>query len=133
MYFWFSNLFPVTSGYLDLLGKSDSEKVSEVVDAYEHALLSRFPRARYLVGMEAATIYRALDKCPEWLADLIMGILFKRPLPACLSKKTNNMWTWLNLLGLTQVRLCNPPVIDDFPPYSIQPIALQILHILPMI
>ena len=65
-----------------------SDNVGDVVDAYEHALLGCFPRARYMVGKDAAIIYRWLEKLPEWLADLIFEKLINSPLPACLSGRT---------------------------------------------
>ena len=46
--------------------------VMEVVDAYEHALLGRFPRARYVVGYDITlTILRVLSLLPEWLSDWV--------------------------------------------------------------
>jgi len=42
--------------------------VDDVVQAYEHALLARHPRARYLVGKDAE--YKArLSAMPEWYSD----------------------------------------------------------------
>ena len=67
-----------------------SDNIGEVVDAYAHALLGRFPRARYMVGKDAAIFYRTLEKLPEWLADLILEKLTNSPLPACLSCRQKN-------------------------------------------
>ena len=40
----------------------------DVVHAYEHALLARYPRARYLVGKDA--VYKARwAAMPEWYSD----------------------------------------------------------------
>ena len=42
--------------------------LSDVVEVYEHALLARHPRARYLVGQDA--VYKArLAAMPEWYSD----------------------------------------------------------------
>lgn len=58
-----------------------------VVNAYEHALLARFPRVRYLVGKDAKYYYIPLQALPEWLSDWIFYKLeSKRPLPAALRK-----------------------------------------------
>ena len=50
-----------------------SERISDVVDAYEHALLGRFPRARYLVGKDAKLVWIPFNHwMPEWLGDLLL-------------------------------------------------------------
>ncbi len=63
-------------------------QVPEVVDAYVHALLGRYPRARYVVGKDAKYLWLVLQWVPEWLSD---WLLFKfdpnQPLPAALLKK----------------------------------------------
>jgi len=68
--------------------KLASRRITDVVDAYQHALLGRYPRARYVVGRDAKFMWLPLQWMPEWLGD---RILFKldpdRPLPAVLRKK----------------------------------------------
>jgi retinol dehydrogenase-16 len=65
-----------------------SERVSDVVDAYHHALLGRFPRARYMPGKDAKFLWMPLQWMPEWLGDFIMFKFDpKQPLPAALRKK----------------------------------------------
>ena len=50
-----------------------SERISDVIDAYEHALLGRFPRARYLVGKDAKLVWIPFNHwMPEWLGDLLL-------------------------------------------------------------
>jgi len=58
----------------------DAEKVSfpqmsDVLDAYEHALLGVYPRARYVVGYDARFFWLPLQALPEWLGDWIMECL----------------------------------------------------------
>ena len=67
-----------------------SDNVGEVADAYVHALLARFPRARYLVGKDANTLWRGIEKLPEWLSDLMLEKLLatRKMIPAYLSRKT---------------------------------------------
>jgi len=58
-----------------------------VVEAYEHALLGRFPRARYLVGRDAKFVYLPLQWLPEWLGDWLMRKFDPNcPLPAAVKK-----------------------------------------------
>ena len=78
-------MFSVKSFSVNLVSeKLVSEKTSDVVDAYEHALLGKFPRARYVVGKDARLLI-PMHKLPEWLVDWIQHKLNnKRPVPAIL-------------------------------------------------
>ena len=70
-----------------ILDKLASDRISDVVDAYEHALLGVFPRARYVVGLDARFFFMPLQKLPEWLSDWIQANTSKaRPRPAILRK-----------------------------------------------
>lgn len=62
-----------------------SHQISDVVDAYEHALCGRFPRGRYVVGVRAKYVMLPLQALPEWLSDWVFS-LNKRPTPAVLRK-----------------------------------------------
>ena len=65
-----------------------AKPMHHVVDAYEHVLLGRFPRARYLVGFDAQYLVTILRSLPEWLADWLLDMTtFNRPLPAALKKR----------------------------------------------
>jgi hypothetical protein len=46
-----------------------------VVDAFEHALLSRYPKPRYAVGIDV-TLFIIIQWLPEWLGDRIIQRLF---------------------------------------------------------
>lgn len=48
-----------------------SPELHKVVDAYEHAITARFPKARYVVGWDAQIFFRLLWNLPEWLSDYI--------------------------------------------------------------
>ncbi len=52
-----------------------SDRISDVVDAYEHALCGRFPRARYVVGYDANILIPIFEKLPEWAGDWLMAKL----------------------------------------------------------
>ena len=49
-----------------------SDKISEVIDAYEHALFGVFPRARYAVGRDAK-FFLLVQLLPECLSDRIIN------------------------------------------------------------
>ena len=55
-----------------------SERISDVIDAYEHALLGCYPRARYLIGKDARLVWVPLNHwMPEWLGDWLLDKLAK--------------------------------------------------------
>jgi hypothetical protein len=75
-------------GIGDGMQKMCAGNIDPVIDAYQHALLGRFPRPRYIVGYDAKLIFVPLSFLPDWIADgflrLSMGRAF--PLPAALKK-----------------------------------------------
>ena len=59
-----------------------------MVDAYHHALLGRFPRARYMPGKDAKFLWMPLQWMPKWMGDFIIFKFDpKQPLPAAVLKK----------------------------------------------
>jgi retinol dehydrogenase-16 len=65
-----------------------STRPDDVVDAYEDAILSRYPRPRYVVGKDAHLLWIPLSFAPEWLSDFVLRRLGKDlPNPAALQKK----------------------------------------------
>jgi NAD(P)-dependent dehydrogenase (short-subunit alcohol dehydrogenase family) len=65
-----------------------SNRLDDVVDAYQHALLGFFPRASYMPGKDAKFPWLPIHWAPEWLGDLILRRLDpNQPLPAALLKK----------------------------------------------
>ena len=46
-----------------------SEDITPVVDAYIHALLAAYPRARYVVGWDAKLVFLPMSLMPEWMSD----------------------------------------------------------------
>jgi NAD(P)-dependent dehydrogenase (short-subunit alcohol dehydrogenase family) len=68
--------------------KVSSSRITDVVDAYQHALLGRFPRARYVVGTDAKYLWLPVQWLPEWLGDILMNNFDRNaPKPACLKKR----------------------------------------------
>lgn len=61
-----------------------------VIDAYVHALTSRFPYSRYKVGYDMKFVFAPLTFVPTFLQDVIVGFFMKTqnaPVPdACLTK-----------------------------------------------
>ena len=49
-----------------------STNLSMVVDAYTHALISKFPKHRYIVGGDSFFLIRILRNLPTSLADYIV-------------------------------------------------------------
>jgi retinol dehydrogenase-16 len=56
------------------LDKYLNASLDPVVDAYVHALLGRYPRARYLCGLDALLIAK-VAAMPEWFSDWVVGRL----------------------------------------------------------
>jgi retinol dehydrogenase-16 len=66
-----------------------THRVSDVVDAYEHALLSRHPRPRYVVGIDAWFLGIPGQSLPEWISDWLVNILDRsKSVPAILLNTT---------------------------------------------
>ena len=59
-----------------------SPDLSPVVDAYEHALMARFPRGRYLVGPHRMLCW-LLFVLPDWLGDKLANVDKNKAIPAC--------------------------------------------------
>ena len=71
----------------NFVGGIVSDKIQDVVDAYEHALLGMYPRARYVVGKDAKLVWLPIQAMPEWLGDGLLRLLAKnRPIPKALKK-----------------------------------------------
>lgn len=69
----------MTDSVKRLLNHVTSTKTEKVVNAYVHALTAKYPKYRYVVGVDANTVFRMLWTVPEWLSDLI--ITCTRPKP----------------------------------------------------
>lgn len=59
------------------VNKVASSKVSDVVDAYVDAIVTKFPKKRYLVGFDANFIFRPLWMLPEWISDRVIVRMLK--------------------------------------------------------
>ncbi len=73
--------FAVTSRMEDTLDKVMNNDITPVLDAYTHALLGRFPQARYSIGKGIRT-WLFLQSLPEWLGDRVMDKMIARIKPA---------------------------------------------------
>lgn len=54
-----------------LTGYPTYGQIGDVIDAYEHALFGVYPRARYVVGIDAK-ILMFLQTLPEWFSDWVI-------------------------------------------------------------
>ncbi len=57
--------------------------------AHVHALKARFPRARYLDGLDALLFGRVLPLLPTWFVDLGLLLVVGAPVPAALQRGNN--------------------------------------------
>ena len=65
-----------------------SERLYEVVNAYESALLASYPRARYVVGLDARCLWIPTGSwMPEWLSDYLLAHQNNRPVPQAVTEK----------------------------------------------
>ena len=68
-------------------GSNANKQTSLVVDAEEHALLARHPKARYVVGNDARFLFVPITTMlNEWLADRLLS--GPRPKPRVLQRKS---------------------------------------------
>lgn len=54
-----------------------NENVHLVVDAYYHALTSKFPRLRYQIGNDSKFFFIPLSLFPTFLQDFVIGLVTK--------------------------------------------------------
>jgi len=59
----------VNTSKIEVFIKIGSYNFDKVVDAYQHALLGHFPRARYMIGTYAKYVFMPMQWLPEWLGD----------------------------------------------------------------
>lgn len=76
-----------------------SERVDEVIDAYEHAILAWFPRFRYVIG-KSTGILCVLSHLPEWITDAVMMKMAALPPPAAVLGNSSKKHDWVMLLSL---------------------------------
>lgn len=70
-----------------VIGVLSSSNVDAVIDAYQNALLARFPRARYVIGPDSHLVWLPGSWLPEWITDFLMGLIdVMIPLPASMKK-----------------------------------------------
>lgn len=60
------------AGVTSLKVSEDPSSFSEVTNAYEDALFSRWPRARYIPGRKAKNILTIVPNLPEWMSDWVI-------------------------------------------------------------
>ncbi|KAK3108277.1 hypothetical protein FSP39_004716 [Pinctada imbricata] len=64
---------------MDAWRNGANTNVGKVVDAYQHALTSSYPKIRYKVGAEANILLFVAYYFPEWLVDMYLGHLSPVP------------------------------------------------------
>ncbi|CAL1542714.1 unnamed protein product [Lymnaea stagnalis] len=53
--------------------------LDEVVDTYIHAATARFPKTRYVVGLNGNFVFRPLWTLPTWISDLLVILFYPKP------------------------------------------------------
>ncbi|CAG5135600.1 unnamed protein product [Candidula unifasciata] len=54
-----------------------SSSLRPVIDAYTHAIVSRYPHTRYVVGTDARFVFIPLSYLPDWMSDLVLRLMAK--------------------------------------------------------
>lgn len=68
---------------LDKAQQVISKRIDDVIDAYEHALFAKRPRARYVIGNDANYFFLPVQWLPEWIGDWILEFSMRAaPKPA---------------------------------------------------
>lgn len=62
--------------------KSSNKNLFLVTDCIEHALTSRYPRARYSGGLDAKLFYLPMSYLPSSVADFIVTFFWPKPAQA---------------------------------------------------
>ncbi|XP_052082336.1 17-beta-hydroxysteroid dehydrogenase type 6-like [Mytilus californianus] len=78
-YYGESYLNTIKDEIKDFLQRIVSPHTNLVVDAYVHALTSKYPKYRYIVGKDAKFTFRLLWNLPEWASDYILTRKVKIP------------------------------------------------------
>ena len=73
--------------HLDLVRKLSNKNIQPVIDAIIHAVLSKNPRKRYLVGTDANTIWNLMAMIPTFMGDIILNTITKPPAPSAMRKR----------------------------------------------
>jgi alpha-amylase/alpha-mannosidase (GH57 family) len=62
-----------------------SSNIEVVMDAYEHALTSIFPKKRYSVGKQAKYAFIPISYMPSFMQDFVLSL--NRPVPDVVVKR----------------------------------------------
>ena len=86
LYFCLLVLLTARQIHLDLVRKLTNKNIQPVIDAIIHAVSSKNPRKRYLVGNDANTIWKLMAMIPTFMADTILNAITKPPTPSAMKK-----------------------------------------------
>ncbi|XP_033726674.1 short-chain dehydrogenase/reductase family 9C member 7-like [Pecten maximus] len=69
----------ITTTFKNLLDGATSSKLHKVIDVYEHAITSRYPQIRYVVGVDCNIMMFLNSYFPERLLDMIICAYLPTP------------------------------------------------------
>lgn len=72
---------------MELMGKYASRAVYKVPDAMTHALTSRFPKYRYVVGSDAFIVVNIINRFPTFVPDFLLTFMSNRMFKSMSSKQ----------------------------------------------
>ncbi|KAE9546284.1 hypothetical protein FO519_010504, partial [Halicephalobus sp. NKZ332] len=79
----------IDESFYQTLEAKANPRVEEVVEAYYHAITSRFPKLRYAVGMDANLVYVPSSFLPTWLQDFVVRMITMEPISDFVKKNKN--------------------------------------------
>lgn len=76
----------IDESFYQTLEAKANPKIEDVVDAYHHAITSRFPKLRYAIGLDANFLYVPSSILPTWLQDILIRLMTMDPVPDSMKK-----------------------------------------------
>ena len=61
----------MTAILTEIIDKASTD-IDQVIRAFAHAITAKFPKTRYVVGLDAKLLYVPLSFLPDWLSDYVM-------------------------------------------------------------
>ena len=79
----------INESFYQTLEAKANPRIEDVVDAYYHAITSKFPKLRYAVGWDANLLYVPSSFFPTWIQDILIRFITLDPVPESVKKNKN--------------------------------------------